>query len=127
MVSLDKNIYYKQKPKQGKMWLQGTQKIGCMAHIEVKTFILYTEYAISPEKKEGISKWKMRCMIEEKMRELHRMLHTQNPIKTEVKYFVSFPLMNLIQDIPLAKTLSIPIHKWQKNHANDIIRDNKNN
>ena len=33
----------------------------------------------------------MRCMKEEKMRELQRMLHTQNPVKTEVKYFVSFP------------------------------------
>ena len=44
--------YYKQKPKQRKkMWLQGTRKMGCMAHIEVKIFTLYTEYAISQEKK----------------------------------------------------------------------------
>ena len=36
--------YYKQKQKQGKkMWLQGTRKMGCMAHIEVKTFMLHTE------------------------------------------------------------------------------------
>ena len=32
----------------------------------------------------------MRCMKKEEIRELQRMLHTQNPVKTEVKYFVSF-------------------------------------
>ena len=62
-----------------------------MAHIEVKTFTLYPHYAISEGEKEGLSKWKLRCLKEEKMKELQSMLHTQNPVATEVKYFVSFP------------------------------------
>ena len=65
--------------------------MGCMAHIEAKTFTLYPQYAISHGEKEGLSKWKLRCLKEEKMKELQRLLHTQNPVKTEVKYFVSFP------------------------------------
>ena len=84
--------YYKQKPKQGeKMWLQGTRKKGCMAHIEVKTFTLYPHYAISEHEKKGLSKWKLRCLKEEKLKELQSMLHAQTPVTTEVKYFVSFP------------------------------------
>ena len=58
--------YYKQKPKQGKkMWLQGTRKKGCMAHIEVKTFTLYPQYAIKDDEKKHNSKWKLRCLKEE--------------------------------------------------------------
>lgn len=73
------------------MWLQGTRKKGCMAHIEVKTFTLYPHYAISEGEKEGLSKWKLHCLKKEKMKELQRMLNTQSLVATEVKYFVSFP------------------------------------
>ena len=65
--------------------------MGCMAHIEVKTFTLYTQYAINQSEKEGLSKWKVRCLKDEKIKELQKMLHTQSPVKTQVKYFVSFP------------------------------------
>ena len=68
--------YYKQKPKQGKkMWLQGTRKKGCMAHIEVKTFTLYPQYAIKDDEKKHNSKCKLRYLKEEKMKELQNMLH----------------------------------------------------
>ena len=86
--------YFKQKPKQGKkMWLQGTRKNGCMAHIQVKTFTLYPQYAISEGEKKGLSKWKLRLLKEERMKELQTTLrvHVQAPVKTNVKYFVSFP------------------------------------
>ena len=57
--------YYKQRPKQGKkMWLQGTRKIGCMAHVEIKTYVLYPQYAISKEEKEGLSNWQLRYLRE---------------------------------------------------------------
>ena len=52
--------YYKEKLKQGKkVWLQGTRKMGCMAHIEVKGFTLYPEYGINQCEKVGLSKWKV--------------------------------------------------------------------
>ena len=46
--------YYKQKPKQGnEVWLQGTRKVGYMAHVEVKSFKLYPQYAIHSGEKNG--------------------------------------------------------------------------
>ena len=56
--------YYKKKPVKGK--LQGSRKVGCGAHVEVKSFVLYPEYAVSDAEKEGLSKWKLRCLYEEK-------------------------------------------------------------
>ena len=47
---------------------QGSRKIGCKAHVEVKSFALYPEYAVSDAEKEGLSKWKLRCLCEEKMK-----------------------------------------------------------
>ena len=79
-----------------------------MAHIEVKTFTLYPHYAISEGEKEGLSKWKLCCLKEEKMKASQSMLHTQNPVATEVKYLVSFHLLKPTQDIPLVKRLSTP-------------------
>ena len=40
--------YFKQKPTKGKRpWLQSTRKIGCQAHVDVKGFVLYPEFAVS--------------------------------------------------------------------------------
>ena len=55
--------YYKKKSVIGKqLWLQGSQKVGCGAHVEVKSFALYPEYVVSDAEKEGLSKWKLRCL-----------------------------------------------------------------
>ena len=62
--------YYKKKPVKGKrLWLQGSRKVGCGAHIEVKSFVLYPEYAIGDaEEAQETSKWKLRCLYEERMK-----------------------------------------------------------
>ena len=84
--------YFKQKPVQGKrLWLQGTRKIGCNAHVEVKTFILYPEFAISGVELEGLSKWKLRCLQEEKIRMLRKEIEAKSLVKTTTKYFISLP------------------------------------
>ena len=58
--------YFKEKPVQGKrLWLQGTRKIGCKAHVEVKAFNLYPEYAVTKRETDGLSNWKLRCLQEE--------------------------------------------------------------
>ena len=42
------NKYYKKGTVKGKrLWLQGSHKVGCGAYVEVKYYILYTEYTIS--------------------------------------------------------------------------------
>ena len=45
---------FKQRPLKGKrLWLQGTRKIECQAHVEVKSFTLYPDFALSKDEKEG--------------------------------------------------------------------------
>ena len=82
--------YFKQRPVQGKrLWLQGSRKVGCAAHVEVKSFVLYPEYAVSTAEKEGLSKWKLRCLYEEKMKQLKLDLATDKTVKVEHRHFVS--------------------------------------
>ena len=84
--------YFKQRPVQGKrLWLQGSRKVGCAAHVEVKSFVLYPEYAVSTAEKEGLSKWKLRCLYEEKMKQLKLDLATDKTVKVEHRHFVSLP------------------------------------
>ena len=84
--------YYKQKPVKGKrLLLQGSRKVGCRALIEVKTFVLYPEYAVSDAEKEGLSKWKLRCLYEEKIKQLKTALTSDKSVKIKVKYFVFVP------------------------------------
>ena len=60
---LDCQFGPKQKPIKGKrLWLQGTRKSGCNAHVEIKAFTLYPDFAITPGESEGLSKWKLRCL-----------------------------------------------------------------
>lgn len=94
--------YYKQKPKQGKkVWLQGTRKVGCMAHIEVKSFKLYPEYAISCGEKGGLSQWKLRCLKEEKVKELKASLHSGKQPIVQIKHYVSLPNSEAHSNHPL--------------------------
>jgi hypothetical protein len=84
--------YYKQKPVQGKrLWLQGTRKIGCKAHVEVKSFTLYPEFAITPAEREGLSKWKVRCLQEEKIRMIRDDIEANRVVRTTTKHFISLP------------------------------------
>ncbi len=63
--------YFKQQPLKGKrLWLQGTRKIGCQAHVEVKSFTLYPDFAVSKGEKEGLSKLKLRRLQEERIKSL---------------------------------------------------------
>ena len=84
--------YYKQKPKQGKrLWLQGTRKMGCNAHVEVKSFILYPEFAITTAEREDLSNYKVRCLQEEKLRMLRDDIEARRTVKTITKHFISLP------------------------------------
>ena len=72
-----------------------------MAHIEVKAFKLYPEYAISNEEKEGLSQWKLRCLKEEKIKELKTILYSTTPPFIKVKYHVSLPKSSAHSNHPL--------------------------
>ena len=77
--------YFKQKPTKGKrLWLQNTRKIGCQAHINVKGFILYPEFAVSEGKRESLNNWKLDT--------LRKKVTAKQPVKTLIKYFISLPM-----------------------------------
>ena len=74
--------YYKQKKPLGKhLWLQGTRKLGCAAHIQIKSFVLYADYAVIPS--ENVSKWKLQCLCLEKLSKLREDIRAKNPVKTK--------------------------------------------
>ena len=82
--------YFKQKPTKGKrLWLQNTRKIGCQAHINIKGFVLYPEFAVSEGERETLNNWKLRCLQEEKLEMLRKKVAANQPVKISMKYFVS--------------------------------------
>ena len=53
-------------------WLQSTWKIECQAHVEVKSFTLYPDFAVSKDEKEGLSMQRLQCLQEEKITALRQ-------------------------------------------------------
>ena len=85
---------FKQRPLKGKrLWLQGTRKIECQAHVEVRSFTLYPDFALSKDEKEGslISKWRLQCLQEERITSLKTELAKGQPVRTLTRSFISLP------------------------------------
>lgn len=62
--------YFKEKPAQSnRTLLQGTRKIGCLAHITVKTLTLFPEYAV--ENPSLLSPRKLKEMKKKQLDKLH--------------------------------------------------------
>ena len=75
--------YFKEKPaKSNRTRLQGTRKIGCPAHITVKTLTLFPEYAIEDPSSLGPRKLK-----ETKTKKLEQ-LRAASEMKTEKRYYI---------------------------------------
>lgn len=53
--------------------------------------MLYPEFAISQEEREGLSKWKLRRLQEEKIRMIKKEIEAKQSVKTAMKYFISLP------------------------------------
>ena len=85
------------------MWLQGTRKIGCTAHIDVKVFTIYPQYAITKEEVGGLTEWKLRCLRQEKIDDLKNKLATKAQVLTKVRYYVSLPNNEAHCDHPIGE------------------------
>ena len=93
--------YYKQQPPKGKrLWLQGSRKRGCAAHITVKSYILYPSYGINKEDK-ALSKWKLRCLCTQRLNELREDLAAKKEIKMEKSIMFPFQVKLHILSIQL--------------------------
>lgn len=70
--------YFKQKPVKGKkLWLQNTRKVGCGARVEVKTFVLYPHFKIGKGEQDGLSKWKLRNLQEDRVKMIREDLQVK--------------------------------------------------
>ena len=71
--------------------VQGTRKLGCPAHIDIKIYEVFPEYSISESVITKSSKRALRTLKEEKMTCLKRALSKKEKVKSVMKYFVSLP------------------------------------
>ena len=74
-----KHYYKDHQGKSDRTRLQGTRKIGCQAHIIVRTITLYPEFQLSDAKKE-------------KLAQLYKLLCCGEVVKTNAKYHILLPM-----------------------------------
>ena len=80
-VSFGETKCFKQRPLKGKrLWLQGTQKVECQAHVEVKLFTIYPGFAASKDEKEGLSMRRLWYLQEEQITSLKTELAKGQPV-----------------------------------------------
>ena len=85
--------YYKSKPAKGKqLCLQSTHKIGCPAHVVVKHYTPFPEYAIHPDDIEGKSKYNIRLLKEQKLKKLQNEIES-GCVKQATRYWLSLPTL----------------------------------
>ena len=74
-------------PGEERLLLQSTRKIECKAHVEMKS---YPEFAISQAEREGLSKWKLMYLQEEKIKMIKENIEAKRTVETTI-YFFSLP------------------------------------
>ena len=81
--------YFKQKQEgnSSRVHLQGTRKIGCKAHIVVRTIAVYSEFQLSQEEM-SLGPRKLKEKKKEKLQELYQVLNNNGNVNTKVMYHV---------------------------------------
>ena len=79
-----------EKVKKPRLRTKGTRKKGCKACIKIREYILYPDYKIDSTIVSSSSKWKVRQLKEEKLRNLKVDLE-QGVAKGKPMYYVSLP------------------------------------
>ena len=85
--------YYKPRPTKGKhLCLQSTQKIGCPAHVVVKQYTLFPEYAIRPDEIAGKNNYYIRRLKEQRLQKLQHEIES-GCAKQTTRYWLSLPTL----------------------------------
>ena len=86
------NHYF--KPKQsvasGRIHLQGTRKIGCKAHVVVRTITVFSDYHLSPDEA-SLGSRKLKEKKKEKLQQLQLALANNKQVNKTTKYHVLLP------------------------------------
>lgn len=84
--------YFKKRQKTSdRLHLQGTRKVGCPAHIEIREYRLYPEYALSPKEVKHLKCKQFRELREAKLHALKQSLEEGKQVKVVTKFYVSLP------------------------------------
>ena len=68
------------------MCLQGTRKIGCKAHIVVRSLVLFTDYCITDKEKNTLSARGLKELKQIKIQTLHQALTKGEKVNQVTKY-----------------------------------------
>ncbi len=83
---------YKQKPHTSdRVYLQGTRKKGCLAHIEIVKFNLYPQYSVKSTVLPEMSLKKVRNIRENSLKALKQHLGSNEVPEVIRKYYISLP------------------------------------
>ena len=72
--------------------MQGTRKIGCPAHVVVKHYTLFPEYAIHSDDIEWKSKYNLRLLKEQTLKKLQNEIES-GYVKQTTRYWLSLPTL----------------------------------
>ena len=89
-------------PGEERLLLQSTRKIECKAHVEMKS---YPEFAISQAEREGLSKWKLTCLQEEKIKMIKENIEAKRTVETTTSS--RYQVMRHIQHTQLVRLVSM--------------------
>ena len=82
------HYFKKRERKSDQLYLQGTRKLGCLAHIDAREYKLNPEFSF--QRTEDNCKV-IRKIQETKLNVLKQALKNKDPVKTVSKFFISLP------------------------------------
>ena len=83
-----------------RIYLQGTRKLGCHAHIDICEYRLYPEYALSATETKCLKSKQLRQLRESKLLALKQALEEGKSVDVVTKFFVFFyPHMNHMRSL----------------------------
>lgn len=74
----------------GRVHFQGTRKIGCKAHIVVRSIAVFSDYHLSQDEA-SLGSRKLKEKKKEKLQQLHQALANNKKVNRTIKYHVLLP------------------------------------
>ena len=119
--------YFKKRERtSSRIYLQGTRKLGCHAHIEIREYQLYPEYALSPADIKHLKGKQLRQLRETKLHALKQALKEEKPVNAISKFFVSLPTCESHEKSHPTGIVSGPaqkVHPLISKKIEDLVRE----
>ena len=85
------HYFKKRERKSNRMYIQGTRKMGCCAHIKICEYRLYPEYALPAVEGKPLKSRQLRELRENNLHALKQALEAEKPVNYMSKYLVCLP------------------------------------